>query len=168
MAPMPEPIPVATAIRPSAGSRSSSRASSEPKPALIWPVGPSRPPEPPEPMVRADATILTITARKRTPRGLWCTAEMAASVPCPSASGAMRKTRIAPSSAPNPGDERERPRTGRRSRRGQAAFTGRRRHLVAGAHVQEEVGAHDERLVEHDGAQPGDGADHDTEDAPLL
>ena len=102
MAPMPEPIPVATAIRPSAGSRSRRRARSDPKPALIWPVGPSRPPEPPEPMVRADATILTITARKRTPRGLWCTAEMAASVPCPCASGAMRKTKIAPSSAPTP------------------------------------------------------------------
>ena len=102
IAPMPEPIPVATAILPSAGSRSRRRASSDPKPALIWPVGPSRPPEPPEPMVSADATILTMTARKRTPRGLWCTAEMAASVPCPCASGAMRKTSTAPSSAPTP------------------------------------------------------------------
>ena len=71
-------------------------------PALICLVGPSLPPEPPEPMVRADATILTITARKRTPRGLWCTADMAASVPCPCASGATRKTMIAPNSAPTP------------------------------------------------------------------
>ena len=76
--------------------------SREAKPALIWPVGPSRPPEPPDPMVRADATILTITARNRIPRGLWWTAEMAASVPWPSASGANRNTRIAPSSAPRP------------------------------------------------------------------
>ena len=52
--------------------------------------------------MRAEATILTMTARKRTPRGLWCTAEMAASVPCPSASGAMRKTSTAPKSAPAP------------------------------------------------------------------
>ena len=81
MAPMPEPIPVATAMRPSAGSKSRTRVSSDPKPALIWPVGPSRPPEPPEPIVSAEATILTMTARKRTPLGLWCTAAMAASVP---------------------------------------------------------------------------------------
>ncbi len=70
MAPMPDPIPVATAMRPSAGSSSSTLASREPKPALICPVGPSLPPEPPEPIVRAEATILTITARNRTPRGL--------------------------------------------------------------------------------------------------
>ena len=47
MAPMPEPIPVTTAIRASAGLRSSSRASNEANPALIWPVGPSRPPDRP-------------------------------------------------------------------------------------------------------------------------
>ena len=39
MAPMPDPMPVATAMRPSAGSRSSIRARSEPNPALIWPGG---------------------------------------------------------------------------------------------------------------------------------
>jgi len=102
MAPIPDPIPAITAMRASAGLRSNSLASSEAKPALIWPVGPSRPPEPPDPIVSAEATILTITARKRMPLGLWCTAEMAASVPWPSASGANRKTRIPPSNAPNP------------------------------------------------------------------
>ena len=81
MAPMPEPMPLATATRLSAGSRSSTLESREPKPALICAVGPSRPPEPPEPMVRAEATIFTTTARKRSPRGLWWTAEIAASVP---------------------------------------------------------------------------------------
>ena len=51
-------------------------------------------------MVRAEATILTATVRRRMPRGLWCTAAMAASVPCPSASGAIPKTRTAPAKAP--------------------------------------------------------------------
>ena len=100
IAPIPAPMPAATATRESSGGSSRTRASSEPKPALIWPVGPSRPPEPPEPIVSAEATILTRTVRKRTPRGLWWTAAIAASVPWPSASGAIRKTRIAPSSAP--------------------------------------------------------------------
>ena len=67
------PIPIRFRSRPRYGVGrldSSTRVSSDPKPALICPVGPSRPPEPPEPMVRAEATILTITARKRTPLGL--------------------------------------------------------------------------------------------------
>ncbi len=102
MAPMPEPIPVATATRLSAGSRSSIRESSEPKPALICAEGPSRPPEPPEPKVSADATIFTTTARARMPRGLWWTAWIAASVPWPSASGAILNTSSAPRSAPTP------------------------------------------------------------------
>ena len=51
MAPIPEPMPTDTAMRPSAGDRLQIRASSDPKPALIWAVGPSRPPDPPEPMV---------------------------------------------------------------------------------------------------------------------
>src|SRR5664280_3167024 len=96
MAPIPDPIPAIIAMRASAGLRSSSLASSDAKPALIWPVGPSRPPEPPDPMVSAEATIFTMTVRKRIPLELWWTAEMAASVPWPSASGANRKTRIAP------------------------------------------------------------------------
>ncbi len=81
IAPMPEPIPEETAMRASAGERSRLRASRDPNPALIWPVGPSRPPEPPEPMVIAEATIFTTTARRRMPRGWWWTAAMAASVP---------------------------------------------------------------------------------------
>ena len=100
LAPMPEPIPLATVMRASEGLRSRNRARKEPNPALIWPVGPSRPPEPPEPMVSAEATIFTKTVRIRTPRGLWCTAAIAASVPWPSASGATAKTRTAPASAP--------------------------------------------------------------------
>ena len=92
MAPIPEPIPTDTAMRPSSGERSSARASIEPNPALICAVGPSRPPEPPEPIVTAEATIFTTTARSLIPRGLWWTASMAASVPWPSASGAHVKT----------------------------------------------------------------------------
>ena len=90
MAPMPEPMPVETAIRPSAGDRLQIRARKDPKPALIWAVGPSRPPDPPDPMVRAEATNFTSTTRIRMPRGFSCTAWMAASVPWPSASGANR------------------------------------------------------------------------------
>ncbi len=70
MAPMPEPMPIETAMRPSSGERSSTLASSDPNPALIWAVGPSRPPDPPEPMVKAEATILTKTARRRNVLGL--------------------------------------------------------------------------------------------------
>jgi hypothetical protein len=70
MAPIPDPIPVTTAMRASAGLRSSSLANREAKPALICPVGPSRPPDPPDPMVSAEATILTMTARNRIPLGL--------------------------------------------------------------------------------------------------
>ncbi len=62
---MPEPMPTKTAIRPSASESASQRLTSEPKPALICAVGPSRPPEPPEPIVSADATILTTIARTR-------------------------------------------------------------------------------------------------------
>ena len=65
IAPIPEPIPTVTAILASAGLSRSLRASSEPKPALIWAVGPSRPPEPPDPIVIADATILTSETRAR-------------------------------------------------------------------------------------------------------
>ena len=61
----------------------------------------------------------------------------------------------------------KRPRACRRRRGRQAALARRRRYLIAGAHVQEEVGAHDERLVEHDGAQARHRADHHAEDAPL-
>lgn len=62
--------------------------------ALIWAVGPSRPPDPPDPMISEEATTLTSAARSRRPVGLWCTAAMAASVPWPLASGAMHATRM--------------------------------------------------------------------------
>ena len=94
MAPIPDPMPVATARRLSSGVRLSLRARIEPKLAEIWAVGPSRPPDPPEPMVRADARVLITVTRARTPFGCFCTASMAASVPCPSASGAKPNTRI--------------------------------------------------------------------------
>jgi hypothetical protein len=99
---MPEPMPTDTATRPSSGDRSRVRASSEPNPAEICAVGPSLPPEPPDPMVTADATIFTMTARARIMRGLRCTASMAASVPWPSASGASRNTRMPEISPPAP------------------------------------------------------------------
>jgi hypothetical protein len=43
-------------------------------------------------MVIAEATSFTTTARARIIRGLRCTASIAASVPCPSASGASQNT----------------------------------------------------------------------------
>ena len=60
--------------------------------AAICAVGPSLPPEPPEPMVIADAIILTGMARSRIPAGSVLIARIATSVPCPSVSGATRKT----------------------------------------------------------------------------
>ncbi len=168
MAPIPEPIPVTTAIRASAGLRSSSRAKREANPALIWPVGPSRPPEPPDPMVRADATILTMTARKRMPRGLWWTAEMAASVPCPSASGANRNTRMAPSSAPSPTTSGSA--QGRENDADAAvpAFADRGWHAITGQCPEEEVSASKQCLVKHDGTNTSHCSDKYAEDQPLL
>jgi len=81
IAPMPAPIPSATAVRPSSSDRFSRRVSSDEKPAEICAVGPSRPADPPEPIVSALATIFTSTARKRIVRGSPCTASMASSVP---------------------------------------------------------------------------------------
>jgi hypothetical protein len=100
IAPMPDPIPIETAIRPSSRDRSRARVSSEPNPALICAVGPSLPPDPPDPIVSAEAMILITTARSRMPRGFLCTALIAASVPCPSASGAHVYTRNPAASAP--------------------------------------------------------------------
>ena len=97
---MPDPIPIETAIRPSSGDRSRTRVSSEPNPALICAVGPSLPPDPPDPIVSADAMSLITTARSRIFLGFLCTASIAASVPCPSASGAHVKTRNPDASAP--------------------------------------------------------------------
>ncbi len=92
MEPMPDAMPADTQIRESAGVRLRVRASTDPKPEEIWAVGPSRPPELPELMVSALATSFTRITRGRTPLGLEWTALMAASVPCPSASGARPKT----------------------------------------------------------------------------
>ena len=47
------------------------RPRKEPNPALIWAVGPSRPPDPPDPIVIAEATSLTTGIRARMPRGWW-------------------------------------------------------------------------------------------------
>ena len=55
----PAAIPIKTNKRRSLSGRCSSDAYTEPKPAAISAVGPSRPAEPPEPMVIADATIFT-------------------------------------------------------------------------------------------------------------
>ena len=80
MAPMPEPMPVTTTIgcRRVRGRVLGKQRAEAGADLRRWAL---RPPEPPEPMVRAEATIFTITARKRSPRGLWWTAEIAASVP---------------------------------------------------------------------------------------
>ena len=102
MAPIPEAMPAATQILESDGVRLRVRARTEPNPAEICAVGPSRPPEPPEPMVRTEATSLTAMTRGRTPFGLVWTVLMAASVPCPSASGARPKTSSPAASPPTP------------------------------------------------------------------
>jgi hypothetical protein len=74
--------------------------SSEPKPAEICAVGPSRPADPPDPIVSALDTILTSTALTRMARGSVCTASIALSVPWPSASGANLATIQADTRAP--------------------------------------------------------------------
>jgi hypothetical protein len=142
MAPMPEPMPVATAMRPSAGSRSSTRASNDPKPALICPVGPSRPPDPPEPMVSAEATILTRTARKRTPRrvvvhgrdgGIGAVAFGLRSEPVDEES--------APSSAPTPAMSGRAQGRAADAEAWRSTLTRRGGYAVAGQDAQEEVRA---------------------------
>ena len=55
---------------------------------------------PPEPMVSALAMVFTTIARPRIARGSVCTASIALSVPCPSASGANLATSSADTSAP--------------------------------------------------------------------
>ena len=91
-------------------------------------------------MVSAEATIFTKTVRSRTPRGLWCTAAIAASVPCPSASGATRKTRIAPNKRPRARDKWNRPRPSEVRRRHRPAFTRGFGDLIPGEDLEEEVG----------------------------
>ena len=59
IAPMPAPMPAATAMRRSCASRLEPlRPAASRSPAEICAAGPSRPPEPPEPMVIAEATSL--------------------------------------------------------------------------------------------------------------
>ena len=65
------------------------------------PSGPRGRAEPPEPIVSALAIIFTSTTRPRMARGSVCTASMALSVPCPSASGANLATIAADTSAPS-------------------------------------------------------------------
>lgn len=65
MAAMPAPIPAAMRIRRSATLSRKRLARSEPKPAPICAIGPSRPPEPPVPIVMALATILISGTRGR-------------------------------------------------------------------------------------------------------
>ena len=119
-------------------------------------------------MVRADATILTMTARKRMPRGLWWTAEIAASVPWPSASGANRNTRIAPSRAPSPTTSGSAQGREKDAEASVPALADRGWNAIAGQCPQEEVGAGKQCLVEHDGADAGHGPDEYAEDQPLL
>ena len=92
-------------------------------------------------MVRADATILTMTARKRTPRGVVVHRRDGGVGAVALRLGGDAKDQDRAEQRTEPGDEREGPRTRCRAGRGQATFTGRRRHLVAGEDVQEEVGA---------------------------
>ncbi len=99
-APTPAARPITTAVRAWAGVSRARRAKTEPKAAEIWAAGPSVPAEPPEPMVSAEATIFTIVTRPRMLSGAWCAAAMAASVPCPPASGASQRTRAAAARAP--------------------------------------------------------------------
>jgi hypothetical protein len=94
MAPMPAAAPANTRTRRSRGLSFKVEARKEPKPAPIWAMGPSLPAEPPVPMVMAEATILTKGTRFRMkPPRSW-KASIMASVPWPSASGAMVNTRM--------------------------------------------------------------------------
>ncbi len=87
--PMPAPIPTATAILLSSGLNENRSAISDPMPALNCAVGPSLPALPPDPMVIAEAiNLISGILLLILPWSLW-KAFMAASVPCPSASGAQ-------------------------------------------------------------------------------
>ena len=93
---------------------------------------------------------------------------MAASVPCPSASGAMPKTSSAPSSAPKPATSGSgQGRANEADPHGPALARGGR-HAVAGKHARKKWVQSNEGLVEDDRAAPGDGPDDDAEDDPLL
>ena len=62
---MPAPSPTANAILRSSTLSFSILLRTEPKPAAIWAVGPSRPPLPPLPIVMAAVTALSKGIRAR-------------------------------------------------------------------------------------------------------
>ena len=69
---------------------------------------------------------------------------------------------------PGADNERQRPGARERRRRCMPAFSDRSRHVVAGQDAQEQVGGSEESLVEDDGTRAGHGADQDSEHQPLL
>jgi hypothetical protein len=90
IAPIPPAAPASMSRRRSLAFSLSREAKADPKPDPIWAIGPSFPADPPVPIVIADAMIFTNGTRFRIfPPRRW-NASIMASVPCPSASGAMR------------------------------------------------------------------------------
>ena len=89
----PAPMPQITTLRRSRRLSRSIEASPEASDAPIWAAGPSLPTDPPTPIVTTvAASLIGATASgMRPPR--WWTASMTLSVPCPSASGARKRTR---------------------------------------------------------------------------
>ncbi len=114
-------MPATRAILLSSMLRLKSLASAEPMPLPIWMLGPSTPPLPPRPISSADATALIGGTLTDTMPALLWKAATAASVPCPSASGANRYTRSALIAAPA---TRSRGRKYRRSTPARAAREG--------------------------------------------
>ena len=68
MADRPAAIPMRTNNRRSLSGRFSTFAYTEPKPAAMSAVGPSRPADPPEPIVMAEASIFTERRVREAPR----------------------------------------------------------------------------------------------------
>ena len=99
MVPIPAPIPMFKAILRSCGESLRISATIDPIPAAICAVGPSLPALPPVEMVRMAVTAFTNGTRLRILPSPW-NARMAASVPCPSVSGASRVTSMPEARAP--------------------------------------------------------------------
>ena len=168
MAPTPEAMPAATATHASRSDRLSRRARRDPIPAAIWPLGPACPSRAP----RADGE-----GRRQ---------ELDDDGPQPDAPRVLGERRDGPVDrvrldlGGDPADEqgaeeraqsdheRKRPRPRRADRTGDRTLPHGRRHLVAGQHRQEDVGAGEDRLVEGQGAQPPERTDRHAEDDPLL
>ncbi len=88
MADRPAAMPISMRSRRSRSPRPTSDEYIDAMPEAMSATGPSRPAAPPEPMVMAEATALMGATRARSaPPARW-NARTAASVPCPSASGA--------------------------------------------------------------------------------